>query len=214
MLHVGLSFDRSCQRCYIEHCSHMHDIPLNTHSSIPAVDRNSVWDTVCINQYTEQRYSIAHTLVYIWTHITVAARYHILARVSELFQYVSNIMSLIQYTPSSTITMYKWCSVQSSAALPFRVWWAHFLIQYTIHNNQYLNNEELSTKQTDDFLAAIAREDLTMQMLESNSKTDYRVHFLLGLKQILIFSQMKDVKFQWHKCLSGMQWHVCIIKNL
>ena len=42
---------------------------------------------------------------------------------------------------------------------------------------------ELCTKQRDDWLAAISREDLTVEVLESDSKMEYRVcsrHFQLG----------------------------------
>ena len=45
------------------------------------------------------------------------------------------------------------------------------------------HDQELSTKRRDDWLAAISREDLIVEVLESDSKTDYRVcsrHFQSG----------------------------------
>ena len=60
---------------------------------------------------------------------------------------------------------------------------SYYKIPSVITHTNDDRDRELSTKRRDGFLAAISREDLTVEMLESDSKTDYRVcsrHFQSG----------------------------------
>ena len=60
---------------------------------------------------------------------------------------------------------------------------SYYKIPSVITHTHDERDRELSTKRRDGFLAAISREDLTVEVLESDSKTDYRVcsrHFLSG----------------------------------
>ena len=60
---------------------------------------------------------------------------------------------------------------------------SYYKIPSVITHTNDERDRELSTKRRDGFLAAISREDLTVVMLESDSKLDYRVcsrHFQSG----------------------------------
>ena len=60
---------------------------------------------------------------------------------------------------------------------------SYYSIQSAITHTHDECDRELSTKQRNDWLAAISREDLTVEVLKSDSKTDYRVcprHFQSG----------------------------------
>jgi len=59
------------------------------------------------------------------------------------------------------------------------------------------HDRELSTKRRDGFLAAVAREDLTVEVLERDTMTDYRIcsrHFLSG-KQARLYDVMSPAPF-------------------